>query len=93
MDREYDINDERIRRVTRILDTLPELSARIERINAVLFKGGITAAEFRRLANERSGIVKQYDDMRKEIREKYNLLLDDGRGKAEVTFDTDFKPY
>ena len=35
MDRAYDINEERIRQVTRILDTLPRISARIEQINAV----------------------------------------------------------
>lgn len=91
--KEYDINEERIRRAVALLDTLPKLSARIEQLNALLFKGGITASEFRRLVNERSGLVKQYDDMQREIREKYSLILEEERGKADIIFDTDFKPY
>ena len=91
--KEYDINGERIRRAVALLDALPKLSARIEQINALLFKGGITASEFRRLVNERSGLVKQYDDMRKEIREKFNLMLEEDRGKTEITFNSDFNPY
>lgn len=90
MDRPYDINEERIRQVTRILDTLPRISARIEQINAALFKGGITAAEFRSLANERSGLVKQYDDMQREAKKTYGLLLEKEREDIEITPNNDF---
>lgn len=90
MDRTYDINEERIRKVTRILDTLPQVAARIERINAALFKGGITAAEFRRLANERSGLVKRYDDMQREAKETYGLILEKEREGMEITLNNDF---
>lgn len=90
MDKPYDINEERIRQVTRILDTLPRISARIEQINAALFKGGITAAEFRSLANERSGLVKQYDDMQREAKKTYGLLLEKEREDIEITPNNEF---
>lgn len=90
MDRTYDINEERIRKVTRILDELPRIAARIERINAALFKGGITAAEFRRQANERSGLVKRYDDLQREAKETYSIIVEEERGDIEITLNNDF---
>ena len=55
-----------------------------------LFKGGITAAEFRSLANERSGLVKRYDDLQREAKETYSIILEKEREGIEITPNNDF---
>lgn len=81
--RGYDVNDERIERMNELLDRLPKINRRIEAINKILFEGGITAAEFVTLTRERSALVKQYDDMEREAKGTYRLVMDSEREELE----------
>lgn len=70
---EYDC---RIDAISSILDTLPRLQARLEEINDKLFKGGMTASEFRDLVSKRSAIIKNIHDMEKRAKEMYNMKIE-----------------
>lgn len=80
----YDINDERIARIDSILSRLPKLEKRIDEINAALFAGNITSAEFIKLTQERSVLVKQYDDLEREAAETYRIIGEKSRGKITI---------
>ena len=72
--RQQDINDERIRAVSRMLDRLPRVDARIDEVNALLFRRGIAAAEFRRLVDERSALLMERDRLQRRLREAYGVV-------------------
>lgn len=80
----YDINDERIARIDSILSRLPKLEKRIDEINAALFAGNITSAAFIKLTQERSVLVKQYDDLEREVAETYRIIDQKSRGKLTI---------
>lgn len=68
--------DNRIDAISNILDTLPRLQARLEEINDKLFKGGMTASEFRDLVSRRSAIIKNIHDLEKRAKEMYNMKIE-----------------
>lgn len=80
----YDINDERIARIDSILSRLPKLEKRIDEINAALFAGNITSAEFMKLTQERSVLVKKYDDLEREAAETYRIIDQKSRGNITI---------
>lgn len=80
----YDINDERIARIDSILSRLPKLEKRIDEINAALFAGNITSAVFMKLTQERSVLVKQYDDLEREVAKTYRIIDQKSRGKLTI---------
>ena len=76
--------DNRIDAISSILDMLPRLQARLEEINEKLYKGGITASEFRNLVSKRSAIIKNIHDLEKRAKEMYNMKID--QTKKDITF-------
>lgn len=76
--------DNRIDAISNILDTLPKLQARLEEINDKLYKGGMTASEFRDLISKRSAIIKNIHDMEKRAKEMYNMKIEPT--KKDITF-------
>lgn len=76
--------DNRIDAISNILDTLPRLQARLEEINDKLFKGGMTASEFRDLVSKRSAIIKNIHDLEKRAKEMYKIKLEPT--KKDITF-------
>lgn len=76
--------DNRIDAISNILDTLPKLQARLEEINDKLYKGGMTASEFRCLVSKRSAIIKNIHDLEKRAKEMYNMKID--QTKKDITF-------
>jgi hypothetical protein len=81
----YDVNDERINRINHLLSALPNVARRIDRINAVLYAGGISSVEFNSLVAERSALVKKYDDMERELKETYRIVNENPRKGVEIT--------
>ena len=76
--------DNRIDAISSILDMLPRLQARLEEINEKLYKGGITASEFRNLVSKRSAIIKNIHDLEKRAKEMYNMKIEPT--KKDITF-------
>lgn len=81
----YDVNDERINRINHLLSALPNVARRIDRINAVLYAGGISSVEFNSLVAERSALVKKYDDMERELQQTYRIVNENPREDALIT--------
>lgn len=76
--------DYRIDAISSILDALPKLQAQLEEINEKLYKGGMTASEFRDLVSKRSVIIKNIHDMEKRAKEMYKIKID--QTKKDITF-------
>ena len=76
--------DYRVDAISSILDALPKLQAQLEEINEKLYKGGITASEFRNLVSKRSAIIKNIYDLEKRAKEMYNMKID--QTKKDITF-------
>lgn len=76
--------DYRVDAISKILDTLPKLQARLEEMNERIYKGGMTASEFRELISQRSALIKNIHDLEKRAKEMYNMKIE---AKAEkITF-------
>lgn len=76
--------DYRVDAISKILDTLPKLQARLEEMNERIYKGGMTASEFRELISQRSALIKTIHDLEKRAKEMYNMKIE---AKAEkITF-------
>lgn len=84
---EYDVNDQRINRINYILDELPRIEERIDRINAQIGSREMTGQQFRYLVAERSTLVKRYDELNREAKENYRLVT--GKEKGKITYSTD----
>lgn len=84
---DYDVNDQRIKRIEYILDELPRIDERIDRINAQIGSREMTGQQFRALVAERSTLVKRYDELNREAKENYRLVTGMGRGK--ITYSTE----
>ena len=78
------IVDDRIDTINRILDTLDRLEKRIEQLNVLIWNGGCTADEFRRLVSERSGLIKARDNLEKKAKRTYKMKIED-HGDIEIT--------
>lgn len=76
------IDEDRIESINRILDTLPKLNEKIDRINAQIYAGGYTGQEFRNLVSERSALIKAREQMERQAKEKFKLQLDEEHGEA-----------
>lgn len=76
--------DYRVDAISKILDTLPKLQARLEEMNERIYKGGITASEFRNLVSKRSAIIKNIHDLEKRAKEMYNMKIEPT--KKDITF-------
>ena len=76
--------DNRIDAISKILDTLPKLQARLEEMNERIYKGGMTASEFRELISQRSALIKTIHDLEKRAKEMYNMKID--QTKKDITF-------
>ncbi len=76
--------DYRVDAISSILDALPKLQAQLEEINEKLYKGGMTASEFRCLVSKRSVIIKTIHDLEKRAKEMYNMKID--QTKKDITF-------
>ena len=74
----------RIDAISKILDTLPKLQARLEEMNERIYKGGMTASEFRELISQRSALIKNIHDLEKRAKEMYNMKID--QTKKNLTF-------
>lgn len=84
---DYDVNDQRIKRIEYILDELPRIDERIDRINAQIGSREMTGQQFRALVAERSTLVKRYDELNREAKENYRLVT--GMGRGNITFSTE----
>lgn len=84
---DYDVNDQRIKRIEYILDELPRIEERIDRINAQIGSREMTGQQFRALVAERSTLVKRYDELNREAKENYRLVT--GMGRGNITFSTE----
>lgn len=84
---EYDVNDQRINRINYILDELPRIEERIDRINAQIGSREMTGHQFRNLVEERSTLVKRYDELNREAKENYRLVT--GKEKGKITYSTE----
>lgn len=71
---DYDVNDQRIKRIEYILDELPRIEERIDRINAQIGNRDMTVKQFRDLVSERSTLVKRYNELNREAKENYRLV-------------------
>lgn len=78
------VYDDRIDTISRILNALPRLQARLDRINDSIYRGGITAAEFTGLVSERSALIKEIHDLEQKARECYNLEVEQTKKSIEV---------
>ena len=76
--------DYRVDAISEILDTLPKLQARLEEMNERIYKGGMTASEFRELISQRSALIKNIHDLEKRAKEMYNMKID--QTKKDITF-------
>ena len=76
--------DYRIDAISKILDTLPKLQARLEEMNERIYKGGMTASEFRELISQRSALIKNIHDLEKRAKEMYNMKIEPT--KKDITF-------
>ena len=76
--------DYRVDAISKILDTLPKLQARLEEMNERIYKGGMTASEFRELISQRSALIKNIHDLEKRAKEMYNMKID--QTKKDITF-------
>lgn len=76
------IDDDRIESINRILDTLPKLNEKIDRINARIYAGGYTGQEFREMVSERSALIKAREQMERLAKEKYKLQLNEEHGEV-----------
>lgn len=84
---EYDVNDQRINRINYILDELPRIEERIDRINAQIGSREMTGQQFSNLVAERSTLVKRYDELNREAKENYRLVT--GKNKGKITYSTE----
>lgn len=84
---DYDVNDQRIKRIEYILDELPRIEERIDRINAQIGSREMTGQQFRALVAERSTLVKRYDELNREAKENYRLVI--GMEKGDITYSTE----
>jgi SMC interacting uncharacterized protein involved in chromosome segregation len=84
---DYDVNDQRIKRIEYILDELPRIEERIDRINAQIGNRDMTVKQFRDLVSERSTLVKRYDELNREAKENYRLVT--GKEKGKITYSTE----
>lgn len=84
---DYDVNDQRIKRIEYILDELPRIEERIDRINAQIGSREMTGQQFRALVSERSTLVKRYDELNREAKENYRLVT--GKEKGKITYSTE----
>lgn len=84
---DYDVNDQRIKRIEYILDELPRIEERIDRINAQIGSREMTGNQFRALVAERSTLVKRYDELNREAKKNYRLVT--GMEKGDITYSTE----
>lgn len=84
---EYDVNDQHINRINYILDELPRIEERIDRINAQIGSREMTGQQFRNLAAERSILVKRFNELNREAKENYRLVT--GKEKGKITYSTE----
>lgn len=84
---EYDVNDQRINRINYILDELPRIEERIDRINAQIGSREMTGQQFRSLVSERSTLVKRFNELNHEAKENYRLVT--GKEKGKITYSTE----
>lgn len=84
---DYDVNDQRINRINYILDELPRIEERIDRINAQIGSREMTGQQFRNLVAERSTLVKRYNELNREAKENYRLVT--GMEKGDITYSTE----
>lgn len=84
---DYDVNDQRIKRIEYILDELPRIEERIDRINAQIGSREMTGNQFRALVAERSTLVKRYDELNREAKKNYRLVT--GMEKEDITYSTE----
>lgn len=84
---EYDVNDQRINRINYILDELPRIEERIDRINAQIGSREMTGQQFRNLVTERSTLVKRFNELNREAKENYRLVT--GKEKGKITYSTE----
>lgn len=84
---DYDVNDQRIKRIEYILDELPRIEERIDRINAQIGNRDMTVKQFRDLVSERSTLVKRYNELNREAKKNYRLVK--GMEKGDITYSTE----
>lgn len=84
---DYDVNDQRIKRIEYILDELPRIEERIDRINAQIGYRDMTVKQFCDLVSERSTLVKRYNELNREAKENYRLVI--GMEKGDITYSTE----
>ena len=84
---DYDVNEQRIKRIEYILNELPRIEERIDRINAQIGNRDMTVKQFRDLVSERSTLVKRYNELNREAKENYRLVI--GMEKGDITYSTE----
>lgn len=84
---DYDVNDQRIKRIEYILDELPRIEERIDRINAQIGSREMTGNQFRALVAERSTLVKRYNELNREAKQNYRLVT--GMERGDITYSTE----
>lgn len=84
------VNDLRCERISWLLEQIPRLTARIDRIEKRINTGNITSAEMMELIRKRSVMIKQRDELETEARKLYKVRLDDVHDDVTIsnTFDS-----
>lgn len=84
---DYDVVEERISKIERILARLPAIEKRLEDIDKQIMYGGFTARQFNEMITERSCLRLERQKLEKKAKEEYKLLLD--KESEELIIDTD----
>ncbi len=80
-----DVTEDRIQSIENILNLLPRLQSKVDKINTKLFKQSLTANEFREMVSERSRLLKLISDLEIRAKEMYNIDLQKPHEKLYVS--------
>lgn len=69
-----DVIEQRIERISHLLDRLDHIPGEIDQLNRRLFDGGMTREEFVRLVDRRSALIIEQERVERELKETYKLI-------------------
>ena len=90
----YDVIDEGIKRVNKILSLMPKIENRLDEINRLLSLTAshtLTVSEWTALVSERSSLRLELKKLETELKEKYHLAVQESEKIEMTTFDINFK--
>lgn len=69
-----DVVEQRIARISQLLDRLDHIPGELDQLNRRLFDGGLTREEFARLVDRRSALLIEQERVEKELKETYKMI-------------------